>query len=99
MQTLRADPVLTADLRPEIELLLGCARSRIAPETADRIHRLLRSEIDWPFLIRKAHQHGSLSLLCWNLSNHCPDAVPEPAMRQLRTQFQANAQQNLGLTR
>jgi hypothetical protein len=99
MQTLPDNPDLTAGLRPEIELLLGCARGRIAPEAADRLRGLLRSEIDWPFLIRKAHQHGSLSLLCWNLSNHFADAVPEPAMRQLRTQFQANAQQNLGLTR
>jgi len=99
MQTLRADTALTTDLRPEIELLLCCARSRIAPDATDRIHTLLRSEIHWPFLIHKAHQHGSLSLLCWNLSNHCPEAVPESAMGQLRSQFQANAQQNLALTR
>src|SRR5437588_6994166 len=97
--TLPAPAEMTANLRPEIELLLCGARTRISAETAGRMRELLRAELDWAFLIRTAFRHGSLPLLCWNLSNHCPEAVPESAMKQLRTHFHANAQHNLALTR
>src|SRR5438046_1056841 len=99
MLTLLSDAALTTDIRPETGLLLCCARTRVSFETAVRIRRLLRADLDWPSLTRTALRHGSLPLLCWNLSNLCPKAVPPDAMDQLRTHFHANAQHNLALTR
>ena len=87
-----------ASARPEIELLLCCARTCMDAAGSERIRALLRSEIDWAYLIRLAGPHGMLPLLYWSLNKTCPEAVPEPIMDQLRDHFYHNAGHNLFLT-
>jgi len=94
----RSTKILPSPPRPEVKLLLACARTRVTPETAERIRALIQNGIDWTALIREARYHGIVPLLYRSLQATCPDAVPEPVLAQLRTFFQANARHNLSLT-
>ncbi len=84
--------------RPEHELLLCVSRTCISTPDAERIHRLLKQEINWDYLVRTAIQQGVMPLLYWNLSNTCPEAVPTGVLSQLKTSFEGNAASNLCLT-
>ena len=86
------------DIRPEAELLLCCARTRMNPESAERIKALLQSDIDWEKLLPLARWHRMLPLLYWHLNNICPEAVPDATLVQLRSHCQANVERNLSLT-
>jgi hypothetical protein len=84
--------------RPEVELLLCCARTHIDSETAERIETLLQQDIDWAYLIQTAGSHGVIPLLYQSLSTTSPEAVPKAILSQLRNYFHTNAQRNLFMT-
>jgi hypothetical protein len=84
-----------AEARPELELLLLCARSRVDAGRAERVRALLRSGVDWPYLTRAAARHAVTPLLYWSLNAVDPDAVPAPVLAQLQEQFQQNAAGNV----
>jgi hypothetical protein len=86
------------DLRPEVELLLCCARTHIDSTNARRIRALVQQGVDWGYLTAMACRHGTLPLLNRGLNATCPDAVPEAVLAQLREHFEANARRNLFLT-
>lgn len=85
-------------VRPEVELLLCCARTRIDSETAERIKTLLQENIDWAYLIQTALRQGTMPLLYWNLNTTCPEAVPKVILSELRGHFLAKAQRSMFLT-
>ncbi|MCL1470695.1 nucleotidyltransferase family protein [Argonema antarcticum] len=85
--------------RPEIELLLCCARTRIDTAMAERIKTLLQGNIDWTYLIEIASQHATKPLLYHSLSTICPEAVPQPIFDRLRNDYRANALRNMSLTK
>jgi hypothetical protein len=87
-----------AHTRPEIELLLCCARTRVNAETATRIRDLVQEQIDWTYLIETAISHGVMPLLYRNLSSLCPAAMPKPVGGEARDWFHAHVQRNLFLT-
>jgi len=84
--------------RPEVELLLCCARTVRSPETDVRIRALIREGTDWEYLLRTARRHGVASLLYRHLEAACPQAVPEEVFGTLRDHFRANSVRNLSLT-
>jgi hypothetical protein len=95
-----SEPNLSATViaeRPEIELLLCCARTRTDPTSADRLRALLREEIDWAYLLQTANRHRVAPLLYWNLNAACPEVVPTNVLHQLREHFYANNMRNLFL--
>ena len=87
----------TAATRPEAELLRCCARTRLDDGTAERLTALLRSSLDWEWLLRTAHPHGLLPLLYRHLGSR-PDSVPAEIRGALREGFEANARRALRLT-
>ncbi|HBB32694.1 MAG TPA: hypothetical protein DDZ80_09165 [Cyanobacteria bacterium UBA8803] len=84
--------------RPEIELLLCCARTQIDQVLRERIKILVRQEFDWKYLIQIASKHGMMSLLYQSLSATFPEAVPQVILHQLRQEFRRNALRNLSLS-
>jgi hypothetical protein len=84
--------------RPEAELLLGCARSRMPPEAAQRVEQALKEKIDWEHVIEKAFHHGTVPLLFWNLSRLDADGIPKATLAQLENAYKAIARWNLSLT-
>ncbi len=84
--------------RPEIDLLLSCARTCPDPAASDRTRELLGYEIDWPYLSRMAERHGLIPLLYWNLKATSPELVPFSIMERIHAQFLTNARRNFLLT-
>ena len=91
-------PTLATDIRPENELLLCCARTRMDSKRADQLRSLLQKDIDWTYLTQMAVRHGVMPLLYFNLNSTCPNAVPKTTLEQFRGYFNANALNNLFLT-
>ncbi len=90
---------LRTHTRPEVELLLCCARTCIDAPTEKRILALLQEDINWDYLLRTALWHGVMPLLYWSLNATCPEVVPQAIMGQLRDYFHSLARRNLFLTR
>lgn len=84
--------------RPEHELLLACARTRVGAEGKGRINALAGQTLDWDYLCRLAKRHSVLPLLYWQLNSNAPGAVPPMQLERLRAKFRDNAARNLYLT-
>jgi hypothetical protein len=84
--------------RPEVELLLCCARTCMDAEKAECVKVLLRKAIDWSHLLQLADLHRVMPLLYRILGAVCPEAVPKAFMDQLRRHFLVNVGWNHFLT-
>ena len=84
--------------QPEIELLLACSRTKIAPELAEKIKSLAKSELDWQLLFDLGNRHQLVPLLYHNLSAICREAVPKDILTSMRGIFAYKAQRNLFIT-
>jgi hypothetical protein len=82
-----------ATSRPEMNLVLSCARTQITPEISDRIRAAVQKDIDWIALIRLAMRHDVMPLLYRSLRQVCPDSVPESVFGPLRARYEAQAAQ------
>jgi hypothetical protein len=87
-----------AKTRPEVELLLCCARTQIDSITKKKIQTLVKQDIDWSYLIQMSARHGVMPLLYQSLNTVCPQAVPKSVLSKLRNSYHRNAQRNLSLT-
>ncbi len=83
-----------ATRRPEAELLLCCARTRLDAAQIERIKTLLQDDLKWQDLMQMAQRHGVTPLLYRSLRVSCPEAVPKPIMDQLQRQFHVTALRN-----
>jgi hypothetical protein len=98
MECAAAADVRKTDLRPETELLLCCARTRLGPHVSERLRSLLRRGIDWNALFHSAYCHGLLPLVYRSLTATCPDAVPQAVLEQFKGHYRTTAWRNLFLT-
>src|SRR5438132_5980810 len=81
---------LPEELRPELELLLVCARPHINDERARRARELTQQSLDWDYLVKASSSHGLLPLLYTNLKA-VSAVVPQDHLARLRDLFQKNA--------
>lgn len=86
----------TARSRPEIELLLCCARTRTNRELADKIQQLVQQNIDWQYFVATAQYHGIVPLIYGQLQG--VKAVPAEVRSGLEIAFNQNAYINMSLT-
>jgi Uncharacterised nucleotidyltransferase len=84
--------------RPEVALLLNCARSRLTNENEKQIRDLVAGDCDWNYLLQIADRHGMQPLLHWHLNAVCPDGIPDEARQHLRIAFQRVSALNILLT-
>jgi hypothetical protein len=91
------DQSVSRALRPEISLLLECARTRVRCDGAEKIQGLAQSDLDWGYLALTASSHSVLPLLCHNLNKFCNTALPRAVGDELQGYYRANAQRNLSL--
>jgi hypothetical protein len=84
--------------RPEIELLLCCARVRLDARREERARALLRAELDWDFLFVMSMRHGLMPLIYRHLSGELIKLVPEAHLKKFREHYRHNAARNLFLT-
>ncbi len=87
-----------ANLQPELQVLLCCARARLEPADAERLTDLLRRELDWESLLDRASSLRVLPLLASHLLRPRLSTVPQSVQDRLREFAQANTRRNLFLT-
>src|SRR5919108_5139638 len=85
--------------RPEVILLLDCARTCLDPQRAKRIKSLVATGINWTYFLSLARAHAVLPLLYRTLNSTCPDTLPKETLEELRNRFYANAGRNLFLAK
>jgi len=85
-------------LRPEAELLLCGARTRLDAETVARAGALLREKIDWRHLLRLAKRHRVTALLYTQLDTIGAQTIPEAVRDELEAHLRHNKQRNLFMT-
>jgi hypothetical protein len=85
----------TKRFRPELDLLLCCARQSFDSSTAFRVKALLSQELDWDFLLGQAQIQGVRPLLCWNLTEGFKEQLSPGLAQKLRSHFEHHARRNL----
>jgi len=83
---------------PEKQLLVCCARTRITPEIANAIRKILAGPVDWDYLLWEAEENSITPLLERHLSAIAPGAAPPAAQEQLKKTCRANTVRCLYLT-
>jgi protein O-GlcNAc transferase len=63
-------------LKPELSLLLACARAGDAQEKQAAIQQLLADGVDWTLFAQKALAHGFASFAAHTLARLAPDDIP-----------------------
>ncbi|MFO0698136.1 MAG: nucleotidyltransferase family protein [Nitrospira sp.] len=85
-------------MRPEVELLLYCANTSIDTARTEKVRGLLRTDLDWAYILQTAGRHGVTPLLSRSLQTISPNDVPQAILEQLQHHSRANAAHNLFLT-
>lgn len=100
MQTISALPAspLRADVRPEVELFLCCARTRMDERHVARLRQLLDGALDWEFILSFAESHGLIPLLYSHLHARAPEKVPPAVYEKLRERFRSISALNMYLS-
>ncbi len=83
-----------AGMRPETELLLLLARTRVPPEAVRRVAALLDQELDWHRFTQNALSHDVLPLVYTNLRATAGRALPAANLDQLARYFDRHTQHN-----
>lgn len=86
-------------LRPEVQLILACARTNIDTEKAKLIRELSLQALDWSYILNKVNRHFILPLFYLNINALCPENIPREMLQQLRFAYLMHTQANLFLTR
>lgn len=95
---LKSDSSSSLRTQPEIELLLACSRTRINPETKNKIKELVTQDLDWALFLSLANRHKLIPLTYHNLSSICKDSVPEEIISQMRAVYVYRTQTNMFIT-
>jgi Uncharacterised nucleotidyltransferase len=86
------------DRRPEVEMLLACARTGMNSDATRRVEHAPQDGIDWDYLICAALYHGTAPLLFRNLSRISFARIPDATLQQLRRIVGLMARWSLSLT-
>lgn len=85
----------TFKLKPEDELIIYCARTKVDEDIESKIEFLVTKNLDWEYILHSADLHGLKQLLYWHLNNLCFNDVPVKIMGELKQFFNENARNNL----
>ena len=78
-------PVLQSSNTAEKQLLVLCARTRVSPETANEIRRILAGPLDWDYLIAESLENSVTPLFCRQLRALACSSVPPERQEKLAT--------------
>ncbi|MFY9532323.1 MAG: nucleotidyltransferase family protein [Candidatus Acidiferrales bacterium] len=91
-------PACDSEVSPEKLLLVSCARTRLTPETRERIRALLREPLDWQYLLDAATEHSLRPLLLRYIVAVSPNVAPAEWLANLQESVRANSIRNLFFT-
>lgn len=90
---------LPSSSRPEVELLLACARLELSNEQRERIDQLIAGKLDWSYLLALAERHGLRPLLFRHLDAIGAGSLPRSVHIQLWTAHEQRVQRNRAMGR
>jgi hypothetical protein len=82
----------------EKQLLACCARTRLAPDDAQRIREITARPLDWEYLLAEAEANSITPLVERHLTANAAGAIPAAAREQLKNTCRANTVRCLYLT-
>jgi hypothetical protein len=94
---LQVTPGRRDELRPEIQLVLCCARTRLSAAYIDRIRLLVRPDLNWAAVIAAADRMGLTPLVFEHLRKF-ETRVPPLWLERLEKAYRTNATRSLYLT-
>ena len=71
----------------EDRLILLCARTKLDREVKNRIKRLLKTGLNWDYLLEKAEREGLSGLLYYNLKSYGERIVPQNVIEILEDRY------------
>jgi Uncharacterised nucleotidyltransferase len=80
----------TEEIRPEMQLLLCCARTRLGASHLERIRVLVRPDLNWAAFLALADQHALIPLVYQHLSKF-PARVPTFWLERFEKAARSNA--------
>ena len=80
----------TGGVCAEKQLLVSCARTRMAPKIAEQIGKIAAGLLDWDFVLSEATENSVGPLLDLNLRAVTPERAPATAMERLKITCRAN---------
>lgn len=87
-------------LEKSFNLIVLAARTQLEKSTKNQLTSLIAStSIDWTLVFRQTAYHRVLPLLYQTLQDTCPEALPDPVLRQLKQESYRVAAHNLSLLR
>jgi hypothetical protein len=84
--------------RPEEQILICVARRSLDPARAERLRELLKSDLDWKYLLATAHHHCLFPLLNLHVNAAAQSLVPPQVIERLQRDNYENTRSNLFLT-
>ncbi len=87
-----------ATLRPEQELVLACARTRLDAAHTERILRLSAGGLDWARVMETSLEQYLLPLVSAHLAATDPPGLPQGWLDGFRKRYDRNARRSLYLT-
>src|SRR5258705_2179321 len=84
--------------RPEDQILVCVARRSLDLAAAANLRQLLRTDVDWNYLLLMAERHRLVASLLYHLVNECPEEIPANVNSTLEKLTQENTRSNLLLT-
>jgi hypothetical protein len=91
-------PALQSSNTPEKQLLVLCARTRILPEIAAEIRRILSVPLDWDYLISESLENSVTPLFIRQLRATAWELVPAERQQKLNTVERSIALRGMLLT-
>jgi len=84
------------NIRPEYQLLMCCAKTKLSKNNQDETRKLVNNGLDWDYVLQIGRAHGLVPLLYYHLHridhNH---RIPQPIMDQLHNAYYSNLARNL----
>jgi hypothetical protein len=90
---------MTTEMRPELELVLRCARWQIDSATTDRVRVLLGGDLNWPEVVANAIRHRVTPTLYEVLVEIGADLISPSWQQSLREVVQVSAKNSFILLR
>lgn len=92
------DNSIPLPLKPEMALLVACARSKLTEEHKQTIRKLLVTDLNWNYVINNSIYHKVIPLLHRSLTTCFRDDVPDNVLERLNTIYKKLALSSLAIS-
>jgi hypothetical protein len=82
----------------ESALIIECSRSTLLAENKERLHFILKKDLNWNYIFNVSQRNAVLPLVSYNLLQHFKQKISPDIVAKLNGYFQEQMKQNMFLT-